>query len=425
MKSTRWLALTAMAVTALAGLTAACSGGVASTSGGGGTQTIRLASVSTERPGLEADIKAFQKQNPGVKFVTSYADTDQYQATLRTQLSSGTAPDVFFAWPGNGNSGAIQVLAPAGYLADLSARPWVAKIPAGIKPVTVVNGKTYIVPETFVGIGAIYNKSALAQVGVQPPATWNQLLAFCAAAKAKGKVAFALGNQTNWVTQLVDYSLVPTTVYATDKNFDEQMKAGTASFAKSGWLTAMDKYLEMNKRGCFSKDPLGTSVDDSIAQVASGKAVAVIQVTAELGQLKQQAPQGTQFGMFPVPATDNASQTEMPGAAGGAYAENAKAKNRALATKFIDFLATPTAMNLYANATGNLPAVPNAQFTVDPVLQPLVDYQKAGKTVPFMDQLWPNPVVQQVHFTGVANMFSGKATPEQVLKQMDQAYHKQ
>lgn len=409
------------ALTAVAAVTAACSSGTTASSGGG-ANTLRLASVATDRAGIEAVIKAFERKNPGVKFATSYADTDQYQGTLRTQLSSGTAPDVFFAWPGNGNPGAIEVLAPTGYIADLSARPWTGRIPAGIKPVTQVGGRTYIVPLTFTGIGALYNTRAMAAIGARPPTTWSALLSLCDTAKAHGKVAFALGDQTDWVTQLVDYALVPTTVYASTPDFDRRMKAGAATFAGSGWLTAMTKYLQMNRRGCFSKDPLGTSFENAVAQVAKGQAVAAIQVTSVLGQLKSEAPQGTTFGMFPVPATDDPAQTRMPGAAGGAYALNAKSKKTALATRFVDFLATPEAMDLYAGATGNLPAVPNAAFHADPALQPLIDYQKAGKTVPFMDQLWPNPKVQQAHFTGVQDMFSGTAAPAAVLRKMDQAY---
>ncbi|MEW2352391.1 extracellular solute-binding protein [Spirillospora sp. NPDC029432] len=402
-------------------VTGACSSGVGSGSSGG-SDTLRVAAVATDRAGTEAVLKAFKAKNPGVEFTTSYSDTDQYQGTLRTQLSSGTAPDVFFAWPGNGNAGAIEVLAPTGYLADLSGRSWTPKIPPGIRPVTQVGGKTYIVPLTFVGIGGLYNKKAMDEVGAKPPATWRELLAFCDTAKSKGKVAFALGNQTDWVTQLADYALVPTTVYAADPAFDQKMKAGTATFAGSGWKTAMDKYLEMNERGCFSKDPLGTSFETSVSQLAKGDAVAAIQVTSTLNQVKSEAPQGAEFGFFPVPATDDAAQTRMPGAAGGAFAMNAKARNPGLAGRFIDFLATPEAMNLYANATGNLPSVPNDQFKLDPTLQPLVDFQKANRTVPFMDQLWPNPKVQQAHFTGVQDMFAGKARPDAVLRRMDAAY---
>lgn len=149
----------------------------------------------------------------------------------------------------------------------------------------------------------------------------------------------------------------------------------------------------------------------------------MIQVTSTLSQVRSEAPQGTRFGLFPIPATDDPAQTRMPGAARGAFALNAKTKNPGTADRFIDFLATSEAMNLYANATGNLPGIPDGQFKLDPVLQPLVDFQKAGKTVPFMDQLWPNPKVQQAHFTGVQNMFAGKARPESVLREMDETYN--
>jgi raffinose/stachyose/melibiose transport system substrate-binding protein len=44
--------------------------------------------------------------------------------------------------------------------------------------------------------------------------------------------------------------------------------------------------------------------------------------------------------------------------------------------------------------------------------------------VPFPDQLWPNPNVQNVHLTGVQDMFSGKAKPADVLAKMDEAYEK-
>jgi raffinose/stachyose/melibiose transport system substrate-binding protein len=195
------------AVSAVALSAAACSSGTNAHSGG--SKSLRVSAVATDRAGTEAVIKAFKQHNPGVNITASYADTDQYQGTLRTQLSSGTAPDVFFAWPGNGNPGAVDVLAPTGYLADLSGRSWTSRIPSGIKPVTQVNGKTYIVPLTFVGIGALYNKKALDEVGSKIPTTWTQTLALCDAAKAKGKVAFALGDQTDWVTQLSSTSSPP------------------------------------------------------------------------------------------------------------------------------------------------------------------------------------------------------------------------
>ena len=412
-----------LAVTLAAFGVAGCAGGTAASGGGGGgSDSLRVSSVSTDRAGMEALISGFKKTHPNVKISATYADTDQYQSTLRTQLSAGTAPDVFFTWPGNGNPGALQVLQPSGYLEDLSNQSWVSKIPAGIKPVTEVGGKTYIVPLSFSGIGAIYNETTMNKLGLTAPDTWTKLLNFCSAAKKKGVYAFALGNQTNWVTQLVDYALVATTVYSTDPNFDKEQKAGKKNFQNSGWTTAMQKYLQMNKAGCFQPQPLGTSVDASIKLVTTGKAVGVIQVNAELATLQQQSPAGTKYNLLPVPATDNPAQTMMPGAAGGSYGVNAKSKNMTLANQFVEYAGSTEGENAYSSAVAGLPAIPNSQSHPAAALQTLLKYQKEGKTVPFMDQLWPNPKVQAAHFAGVQDLFAGRSSIKSVLGQMQSAY---
>ncbi|MGA5762000.1 ABC transporter substrate-binding protein [Nonomuraea bangladeshensis] len=413
----------ALCVLATGALLAACSNTAAPPGSGTASAALRIASNSSEKIALDAAIAAFKQANPGIDVQVTYADTDPYLTTLRTQLSSGTAPDVFFAFPAKGNAGAVQVLAPSGYLQDLSARSWAGQVPQDVKAVTQADGKQYLLPVTFTGIGAIYNKKAMREVGGSEPATWADVLDLCDKARAAGKSAFALGNQTPWVTQLIDYALVSTLVHTPGSTFDADLAGGRTSFAASaGWKGAMDKYLELNKRGCFSKDPLGTPVETALQQVGKGEAVAAVQVLATAGQIRDAAAQGTELGMFPLPATDDAEATRMPGAVGTSYAINAKARNQAAAEKFIDFLAQPRAMNDYAAKSNAAPAIPNDAFTPDPAFSALLDYQKSGRTVPFMDQFWPNPKVQQAHLSGVQELFSGAATPQDVLTEMDKAY---
>ncbi|GAA1778326.1 ABC transporter substrate-binding protein [Streptomonospora arabica] len=383
--------------------------------------SLKIASVATDRASTEAVIEAFQKANPDVEIETSFADTDQYQATLRTQLSSGTAPDVFFAWPGNGNPGAVASIAPDGYLADLSDASWAGKIPDGFRSVTQVDGKTYILPMTAAGIGALYNKEAMEAIGTEPPETWSQVLDMCSAAQDEGKVAFALGAQTPWVTQLVDYALAATLVYGETPDFAERMQQGDATFTGSAWQTAMEQYLQMKEEGCFNEDPVGTSFENSLQQVATGDAVAVVQVTSSLNQLRSQA-KDTEFGMFALPATDDPDETLMPGAAGGAYGANAEAANPELAERFLDFMAKPESVALYAETAGALPGMPTDAYELDPVLAPTQEFQDSGRTVPFMDQRWPNAEVQSVHLTGVQELLTGQANPNAVLADMDDAY---
>ncbi|MER7689807.1 extracellular solute-binding protein [Streptomyces sp. NPDC097610] len=411
--------LTALvAATTAAALLAACSGGTEAGSGGG-SRTLTLASV--DQGSVEDVVKAFETANPGVKVRYTTSGADQYQQQIRTQLSSGTAPDVMSVWPGNGNPGATYVLAKPGYLRDLSDQPWAARMPDAIKSVAQYQGKTYNAIFGQNGIGAVYNQQAVAKAGLTPPDTWTKLLAFCRAAKAKGTPAFALGIQDNWVTQLVLYALVATTVYGPDRDFDKKMRAGQATFAQSPWTTALDKYLTMRKTGCFQQNPLGTNYEASQQLAATGRTLGIIQGNWVIALLKQKNPQGT-FTLKALPATDTPSQTLVPAAAGAGYGINAKAKNPQLALKFLNFVMSPKGMNLFVKKQGGLPSLPDTGFVVDPSLTELSQFIRTNRTVPFMDQRWPDAKVQQTMLSGLQEIFSGQSTPQKLLKEMDTDY---
>ncbi|CAM5712619.1 hypothetical protein SGLAM104S_00210 [Streptomyces glaucescens] len=113
---------------------------------------------------------------------------------------------------------------------------------------TDVLGITYVVPMSFSAIGAIYSGRTWSEIGGSVPATWSELLDLCDTAREHGKVLFALGNATPWVTQLLTYALVATAVYADQPDFDDLMNQGKRTFAASGWRTALEKYLAMNDR---------------------------------------------------------------------------------------------------------------------------------------------------------------------------------
>ncbi|SMD22363.1 ABC transporter substrate-binding protein [Kibdelosporangium aridum] len=406
------------AATAALTMLAACSGGTTAGSSGDAS-TLTLASI--DQGSVEDVVKAFEAANPGVKVNFTTSGADQYQQQIRTQLSSSTAPDVMSVWPGNGNPGATYVLAKPGYLLDLSDQAWAAKLPASVKTVAQYEGKTYNAIFGVSGIGAVYNQDAMAKAGLTPPATWTELLAFCRAAAAKGTPAFALGNQDNWVTQVALYALVSTTVYGDDRDFDKKMQAGQATFASSAWTTALAKYLEMDKTGCFQQNPLGTSYEASQELAATGKTLGIIQGNWVVALLKKKNPAGT-YMLKALPATDDPAKALMPAAAGAGYGVNAKAKNRDLALKFVNFVMSPQGMNLYVQKQGGLPSLPDTGYAVDPALTELSQFISGDRTVPFMDQLWPNAKVQQTMLSGLQAVFSGQSTPDKVLAAMDADY---
>ncbi|MEV4281269.1 ABC transporter substrate-binding protein [Actinoplanes xinjiangensis] len=415
---TRRLTAVAAAMTA-ATLMAACSSGTGSGSAAGDDQTLTIASV--DQGSIEKVVDAFKAANPGVTVNLTTSGADQYQQQIRTQLSSGTAPDVMTVWPGNGNPGATFVIAKPGYLLDLSDQPWAGQLPEAFKKVAQYEGRTYNALFGLNGIGAVYNDEAMTKAGLTAPGTWTELIAFCRDAAGKGTPAFALGIQDNWVTQIALYALTATTVYGTDKDFDTRMAAGQATFADSPWTTAMAKYQEMNSAGCFQKDPLGTSYEASQTLAATGRTLGIIQGNWIIGLLKQKNP-GGKFTMKALPATDNPAEFVMPAAAGAGYGINAKAKNKDLALKFVTFVMSPAGMKVFNEAQGSLPTLPDAGTTVDPGLTDLTTFVKDNRTVPFMDQLWPNAKVQQTMLSGLQEVFSNQATADEVLKDMDTDY---
>ncbi|MFJ9197171.1 ABC transporter substrate-binding protein [Streptomyces flaveolus] len=408
-----------LATTACAALLAACGGGTEAGGGKDGEETLTLASV--DQGSVEDVVEAFEKANPGVDVRYTTSSADQYQQQIRTQLSSGTAPDVMSVWPGDGNPAATHVLAEPGYLRDLSDRPWAVKLPSATRSVAQYDGKTYTAVFGQNGIGAVYNEQALQKSGLTAPTTWSELLTFCKDAAARKTPAFALGIQDNWVTQIVQYALVATTVYGPERTFDTKMRAGQATFADSPWRTAMDKYLTMERTGCFQKNPLGTTYEASQQLAATGRTLGIVQGNWVIALLKQKNPQAT-FTLKPLPADDRPADALIPAAAGAGYGVNAKARNEDLALKFVDFVMSPAGMKLYAKKQGGLPTLPDTGYEADPSLAELSRFISDDRTVPFMDQLWPNAKVQQTMLSGLQEILSGQSTPEDVLKAMDADY---
>ena len=47
---------------------------------------------------------------------------------------------------------------------------------------------------------------------------------------------------------------------------------------------------------------------------------------------------------------------------------------------------------------------------------------RSNRTVPFMDQLWPNAKVQQTMLSGLQEIFSNQSTPAKLFAAMDADY---
>jgi raffinose/stachyose/melibiose transport system substrate-binding protein len=398
----------------------AATAGLAACGGSGSDDGLKLIGVADQKKALDELTKAYGK----VSFKTSYAPTDQVQTSVRTQLGAGNAPDIHVVYPGNGSAMSMVQISDANLLADLSDQAWTQKIPDNFKPAFQNKGKTYIYSAGSSVIGAIYNKKVFTEAGVAPPTTWSEFLQVCEKIKQAGKVPIALGAQSQWVTQLITYALVPSTVYAKNPDFDKEMAAGKASFADSGWVQALEMYLDLQKRGYFNDNPNGTTFEQQTSMVGAGEAAMAIQVSAVLPDFRKAADNAEDLSMFVVPGADTAADVWIPAGIVVGVGVSARGKKLAEAKKFIEFLGEQKNINAWSEAVACVPVVRDASSKIDPLLEPFLPYMENNKAVPFMDQAWPNAEVQPTHFAVVQELLGGKTTIPEALKKLDDTYRK-
>lgn len=195
-KGNRRTALLAGAITALLTLVTACgTSGPGAASGasawaltGGDEQTIRTSFESWNSNDSNSSIN--------VEFFAN----DAYKQKIRTAIGANDAPTLIFGWGG----GTLKEWVDAGKVVDLSAEldksPQLAdRFLPSVLETGKVDGKTYALPNNGMQpVLLYYNKDVFAKVGVEPPRTWDDLLALVPKFNQAGIAPLALGGQSKW-----------------------------------------------------------------------------------------------------------------------------------------------------------------------------------------------------------------------------------
>ncbi|MFG2296571.1 extracellular solute-binding protein [Streptomyces sp. NPDC048603] len=306
----RGIAATAL-VAALALAATACggddkdSGGDAATGGElSGTVTWWDTSGDAEKATFQKIAEAFTAKHPKVtvKYVNvPYGDA---QNKVKNAFSSGSdAPDV--------------IRADVGWVADFASLGYLDEVPAGtakkvdadfLKQAAAsgkYEGKTYAVPQVIDTLGLFYNKKMLADAGVQPPKSLEELKTAAATIKAKtGKTGLYLrGDDSYWSLPYL-YGEGGDLVDAKTKTVTVDNEAGVKAFkaardlVTSGAATtnATDGYV--NQQTAFKTGQVAMMINGpwAVADTYAGdqfKDKANLGVTAvPAGSAAQGAPQG-------------------------------------------------------------------------------------------------------------------------------------
>lgn len=263
-------------VTLVLGLSLAACGGGDSSAGGAGEFHVLVYGDAANK--VEKQIVETFNKTSEVKAVLDTVPGADYQQKLQTIINTPQAPDVFFNWGG----GSIQPFVKADLL--LPVDDLIAKNPGdlgGLKSnflpsvydTAKVDGKAYGIPMRGTQpVLLFHNKAVLADAGVQPPKTWDELLDAVKKLKAKGVTPIALGGGDRWPT-LMWFE------YLYDRIAGPGLLQKALSGDKSVWESADSKKALSMLKELVDSGAFGTNYDSvkftdggSAALLATGKA---------------------------------------------------------------------------------------------------------------------------------------------------------
>jgi len=357
-------------------------------------------------------IDEFQKENPDITIDFSTAPpVNEYEQTLQTRLLSNTAADVFIIAAENKTA-----LINGGFVKDLSGYDFIKTMNPQNRDAYAADGKAYGLSLASWGGAVLYNKALTDKVGMtEPPKSWDDFLALCKKLKDAGITPYYDGVQSGNLMPL--YAQIGLKFSKEGGNVDDAIFSGKDTFEKE-WTEPLTLYVKLYDQGLVSKDALGLSDDQIVNEFATGKVAMMGAGPWNLGTIRGINPK-IDMNFMAVPGP-NAGDTFLTGAPSPGYAINAATQNLPAAEKFLAFLATPKAVELYHKSSGAITTTSDYKPDLDPALAAIFAGIEA-KQIYLPMTAWPR-AQDALHTEMVAkiqDMVAGNIKPADVAKALD------
>ena len=394
-------------------------------SSGGTAENDHILRVAMGSPGeaqirVWDDVKAqFEAAHPDTKVEMNYQNDDLYETIgLQNLLAGKNAPDVYFEWTG----ARLAQRNKDGFVADLTeafkSGPLAGLFDEATLSQYTIDGKVSMVPYSADVTNVLwYNKKLLADAGVQPPKTWEELLAACDALSAKGVIPIASGNKDlwaagNWLAHLSS-RVVGEDLYASTLS-------GTGKFSSPEWQKAFGYIKDLADHKCVNESANAIDDNEGAQLFFQGKAAMHAIGSWLVSWAIDEAPD-LDFDYVNLPAMPDGTgnQDSVIGVATG-YAVNAKSPKFKEATEFMALL----------NSEANVQKLIEAEVT------PLAKSASAGQEIDsrsaaLTEMLNTAPEIvlppdtgyelktADALYAGIAAVLGGQSSPADALAEID------
>jgi raffinose/stachyose/melibiose transport system substrate-binding protein len=388
--------------------------------------TLNLVARDAHAGALNAAIARFEELHPDIDIKATYPTANAAVTTaITTGLTTKPGADIVVLSTSGGPTGGLPSLWELGprYLADLTARPWTKHLWKPLLPLASVAGKVYGLP---INTGSmqfvVYNTDLFAQLGLTPPTTWSDLLAYCNKVADAGRVPLKLAGATAVFAGTIALSLAASTVYATEPFWSAKRNAGKVTFAGTpGWRQALQRLLDMKGARCFDPSPATVTSATSLRAFNAGETPAIPMGGWDVINGIQEANPSLKIGFFPIPG-QNVKSTRVMVNPGEYLAVNNDSPVKAQALQFLDFVAGAWQGVAIANAENSVSSLDAAKGVAPKSLPHFAPFVKAQQLVVSPLIFANNANAVAVFRGGITSLLAGTKTIDQILAEIDAAW---
>ncbi|MDF2925727.1 MAG: transporter substrate-binding protein [Paenibacillaceae bacterium] len=353
---------------------------------------------------FDAIIKQFQQENPHITVEMQTFPSADYQSTAQAKLVDGSTGDVFTSFPG----AQFEAIAKAGLFADLSKEAFVANFNPSLIEAGQKNGAQLALPYQLVYNIPIYNVELFEKYGLTPPKDWEGFLAAAEKLKGEGITPIAFAGAGVGPGQFMNPMVMNN---APDPEIFTKLEAGQAKLTEEWWVRTLAQFKELNDKGYFQKDAVGTKDEGANALFIQGKAAILASGSYQMAVNKQQNPALRQKLLAPITVAEDKAVFEGIHTTTFMLAVNSKSKHPAEAKKLLEFLSRKEIAAKYANETGQNVTVKDVEYTSEE-LKTIAEW--ANKKTRFQPRFTiTNGEIQKAVLSSIQAVLTGKTTPEQ------------
>ena len=316
-------------------------------------------------------IDNFQKANPGITVKMTTFPYDDYRTKVAAAIPAGEGPDVvqlFYGWLNDYiDAGLIQPLPTDAFPPDQIDKNFFPMVQAMKR-----DGKYMALPTAVRTLALFYNKKLLADAGIDhPPATLQELVADAKAMTKtdgsgnitqEGLATGMAGQDHQWMREVL-FRQFGTPPYSDDGK--------SVAYDNDSGAAALKWYTDLQTK---DKVTTNTFMDEAQAAFKAGRAGVLIDGSYRIGAL--QAVKGLDWGVAELPAGPDGTKSTYASYWVNAITSGAKGEKLDASVKFMEYITSDEAMQIWLKTVGELPAKPTAALTdtnkADPIYGPFV-----------------------------------------------------